>query len=200
MYLSYRISPKKSIFRVRDEGDGFDWKRRQQLTGQDGLGELHGRGISHGPPLPGRTCRYNDKGNEVSFEISHLSPRSQEGAQGVHRPGRGGGRGWGDRVHPGREIKPPLLHRLGGVRDHRQPEAGLRSHAAGHLPGGDVLSARQSRSATVRVHGPGRCWSRSPRSPSSTPSRNGPTTESFWPACSLSAWSSFTKSPRPRSS
>jgi hypothetical protein len=45
VYLSYRIGPDKSTFRIRDEGEGFDWKSRRQQLGADGLGELHGRGI-----------------------------------------------------------------------------------------------------------------------------------------------------------
>jgi hypothetical protein len=77
VYLSYRISPKKSVFRVRDEGEGFDWKQMQQLTGQDGLGELHGRGISMARHYL-ENLRYNDKGNEVTFEVHHLSDEAKK--------------------------------------------------------------------------------------------------------------------------
>jgi hypothetical protein len=72
VYLSYRIGPEKSTFRIRDEGHGFDWKSRRQQLGADGLGELHGRGIFMASHYLDN-LEYNDKGNEVSFEVPHLT-------------------------------------------------------------------------------------------------------------------------------
>jgi anti-sigma regulatory factor (Ser/Thr protein kinase) len=77
VYLSYRISPKKSTFRIRDEGDGFDWKSRRQQMGEEGLGELHGRGIFMASHYLDN-LKYHDKGNEVSFEVKHLSHESKK--------------------------------------------------------------------------------------------------------------------------
>ncbi len=72
VYLNYRINPKKSTFRIRDEGEGFDWKAQQAATGEEGLEEMHGRGIAMASHYLSKLA-YNDKGNEVSFEIKHLS-------------------------------------------------------------------------------------------------------------------------------
>lgn len=72
VYLNYRITPKKSTFRIRDEGEGFDWKIHQAATGEEGLEETHGRGIAMASHYLGNLS-YNEKGNEVSFEIRHLS-------------------------------------------------------------------------------------------------------------------------------
>jgi len=69
VYLKYRITPDRSHFSIRDEGKGFDWKRygSQELRPES----LHGRGI-----LIARNylsdVKYNDSGNQVSFEIEHL--------------------------------------------------------------------------------------------------------------------------------
>jgi anti-sigma regulatory factor (Ser/Thr protein kinase) len=72
VYLNYRITPKKSTFRIRDEGEGFDWKIHQAAKGEEGLEETHGRGIAMASHYLGNLS-YNEKGNEVSFEIRHLS-------------------------------------------------------------------------------------------------------------------------------
>jgi len=77
VYLSYRISPKKSTFRIRDEGAGFDWKALQQRTGEDGLEELHGRGIMMASHYL-ENLKFNDKGNEVFFEVGHLSDQAKK--------------------------------------------------------------------------------------------------------------------------
>jgi anti-sigma regulatory factor (Ser/Thr protein kinase)/CheY-like chemotaxis protein len=77
VHLFYRIRPNISTFRVRDEGEGFDWRKYNTATGTEGLDESHGRGIfmaSH--YLTNLT--YNDKGNEVYFELEH--PRSETNA------------------------------------------------------------------------------------------------------------------------
>ena len=72
VYLTYRITPKKSTFKIRDEGEGFDWKSQTATTGEDGLQEMHGRGIAMAAHYVTRLS-YNDKGNEVSFEINHMT-------------------------------------------------------------------------------------------------------------------------------
>jgi hypothetical protein len=70
VYLGYRISPQKSSFVIRDEGEGFDWKSRWAHKGEDGLEELHGRGIAMAE-LYLSSLRYSEKGNEVTLELRH---------------------------------------------------------------------------------------------------------------------------------
>ncbi|MDA8425937.1 MAG: cyclic nucleotide-binding domain-containing protein [Treponema sp.] len=73
VYFSYTITPEGSRFMVRDEGDGFDWKRR--LASGASSPELHGMGVRMANVYV-RNLHYNDKGNEVSFEIEHRHAES----------------------------------------------------------------------------------------------------------------------------
>lgn len=68
VYFSYTISPEHSAFVIRDEGDGFDWRARLEVKREQP--ELHGMGMSMAQ-IYVSALRYNDKGNEVSFEIEH---------------------------------------------------------------------------------------------------------------------------------
>lgn len=70
VYLGYRIGPKKSTFSIRDEGEGFDWKARWARMGEEGLEELHGRGIVMAQHYLSKLS-YNDKGNEATLEVDH---------------------------------------------------------------------------------------------------------------------------------
>jgi anti-sigma regulatory factor (Ser/Thr protein kinase) len=72
VYLTYRITPKKSTFNIRDEGEGFDWKAQKATIGAQGLNEMHGRGIAMASLYLG-DLNYNASGNEVSFEIRHAT-------------------------------------------------------------------------------------------------------------------------------
>jgi len=75
VYFNYRITPARSYFSIRDEGEGFDWRGRiQQITEKNYL-MLHGRGIMMAN-LYLQNLSYNDKGNEVSFEIEHQAQGS----------------------------------------------------------------------------------------------------------------------------
>ena len=81
VHFSYRITPGRSYFTVRDEGDGFDWRARVLSAQPDGdspgtpdaaevnLG-MHGHGIQM-TNFYIENLRYNDSGNEVRFELSH---------------------------------------------------------------------------------------------------------------------------------
>jgi len=70
VYFSYRITEARSFFTVKDEGSGFDWKSHiEKPADSAGLGS-HGRGIYMADSYV-ENLRYNNKGNEVSFEISH---------------------------------------------------------------------------------------------------------------------------------
>ena len=70
--ITYSIGKAKSAFVIRDEGNGFDWRRyagAQRKDGADGL-ELHGRGIRLSSGLVSKLL-YNEKGNQVMFEINN---------------------------------------------------------------------------------------------------------------------------------
>ncbi len=69
IYLNYRITPERSYFTVRDEGEGFDWRARmnEEITAES----LHGRGIMIAKNYL-QSVTYNERGNEVSFQIEHL--------------------------------------------------------------------------------------------------------------------------------
>ena len=66
--ISYDISRTASKFSITDDGNGFDWKTR---LNKDTGTELHGRGISLSQSMVS-DLHYNDKGNEVSFEITNI--------------------------------------------------------------------------------------------------------------------------------
>ncbi|MBX7057675.1 MAG: cyclic nucleotide-binding domain-containing protein [Leptospirales bacterium] len=71
--LNYRISPERSSFAIQDEGAGFDWRSRYGR--EENTEELHGRGIMIARHYL-KELRYNEKGNEVYFEIGHLENES----------------------------------------------------------------------------------------------------------------------------
>ncbi len=75
VHLYYRIRPTISTFRIRDEGEGFDWRRYSTARGEDGLDESHGRGIFMANHYLSNLT-YNDKGNEVYFEVEHTDTES----------------------------------------------------------------------------------------------------------------------------
>lgn len=73
--LSYQITPDKTSITIRDEGAGFDWRKRMKKSvdlNANAAGEilLHGRGIA----MSLNFCdniQYNEKGNQVSFDFRH---------------------------------------------------------------------------------------------------------------------------------
>jgi CheY-like chemotaxis protein len=68
--FEYTITPAKSAFFIADEGPGFDWRKQQDALSSGNLEELHGRGIRMTRKYT-KNFRYNEKGNEVHFEIDH---------------------------------------------------------------------------------------------------------------------------------
>jgi hypothetical protein len=68
VYFSYTITPEKSRFSIRDEGEGFDWRTR--ISAQPNEPGLHGMGMIMAN-LYVQSLGYNESGNEVSFEIEH---------------------------------------------------------------------------------------------------------------------------------
>lgn len=70
VYFSYRITPDRSFFTVRDEGDGFDWQSRVAPSDSEVNLSAHGHGIQMTNYYI-ENLKYNEKGNEVRFELSH---------------------------------------------------------------------------------------------------------------------------------
>lgn len=67
VYIAYEISTLRTRISVRDDGDGFDWRKR--LSGDLQAG-LHGMGIKLAESFVS-SIQYNAKGNEASFEIAN---------------------------------------------------------------------------------------------------------------------------------
>ncbi len=68
IHISYIIRKQASAFRIKDEGNGFDWRKYLQRQAEDT--EMHGRGIS----LSNHSVKkltYNEKGNQVTFSIAN---------------------------------------------------------------------------------------------------------------------------------
>ena len=64
--ISYAIRKKASAFRIKDEGNGFDWRKYLNKKADDT--EMHGRGISLSKSCIHQIA-YNEKGNQVTFSI-----------------------------------------------------------------------------------------------------------------------------------
>lgn len=75
VYLSYRIRPQASRFTIRDQGEGFDWRSYRAPSGESGALKPHGRGIAMAEHYL-QNLEYNETGNEVSVEVSHLGEES----------------------------------------------------------------------------------------------------------------------------
>jgi len=73
IYFSYTIEPEKTKITIRDEGDGFDWRSRLAKV-HDAPG-LHGMGVKMAN-LYVQDLTYNERGNEVSFEVEHRKAES----------------------------------------------------------------------------------------------------------------------------
>ena len=67
IHISYVIGRDKSRFRIKDDGDGFDWRKQLNKEFDE---ETHGRGMKLSRSLVS-AMSYNDKGNEVTFEIQN---------------------------------------------------------------------------------------------------------------------------------
>lgn len=65
IYISYSLEKKFVVFKIRDEGAGFDWRNRLSKKVEPGM---HGMGIAMSNQLTD-SLQYNDAGNEVSFSL-----------------------------------------------------------------------------------------------------------------------------------
>lgn len=68
IHIAYVIGKDKSRFRIRDEGEGFDWRKHLE---NDFTEDTHGRGMKLSKTLVSNLT-YNEQGNEVTFEINNL--------------------------------------------------------------------------------------------------------------------------------
>lgn len=76
IHISYTIGKSCSKFVIRDDGNGFDWRKYSlSRDDDDEEEEIHGRGISLSRQMV-NALFYNEKGNEVTFEISTLRNKS----------------------------------------------------------------------------------------------------------------------------
>jgi anti-sigma regulatory factor (Ser/Thr protein kinase) len=73
--FDYGLGTSHARFVIADEGEGFDCRSVKDPTAQENLYELHGRGILMSKQFTTR-LEYNDKGNEVRFEIEYSDDES----------------------------------------------------------------------------------------------------------------------------
>lgn len=73
IHISYLITSKKSYFKIKDEGKGFDWQ--YQMSREEDETQIHGRGIMLSQGLASN-IKYNEKGNQVPLKwtISNSIP------------------------------------------------------------------------------------------------------------------------------
>ncbi|MCP5067239.1 MAG: cyclic nucleotide-binding domain-containing protein [bacterium] len=68
--LAYDISAERSRFRITDEGEGFDWRQRNDRPDGEPFLRAHGRGIQMTRSITDQ-LGFNERGNEVAFEVAH---------------------------------------------------------------------------------------------------------------------------------
>lgn len=68
--FEYEMNPEGSIYHIRDEGDGFDWKQYVDPESDLDVLSVHGRGILLSVNSVDRVT-YNDRGNEVTVSVNH---------------------------------------------------------------------------------------------------------------------------------
>ena len=66
--FEYTLYPSKGMFFICDQGSGFDWRNVKDVTLQENMLELHGRGILITRALVSNLT-FNQKGNEANFEV-----------------------------------------------------------------------------------------------------------------------------------
>ncbi|MCL1818550.1 MAG: cyclic nucleotide-binding domain-containing protein [Spirochaetaceae bacterium] len=75
VHFSYTIAEERSSFTIRDEGPGFDWRARMEEKSANLA--MHGHGIKMAGYY-GENLRYNDAGNEVSFDTTHIAADTEK--------------------------------------------------------------------------------------------------------------------------
>lgn len=67
IHISYAIGKTVSAFRIKDEGEGFDWRA---IMNKKNNFDTHGRGISLSKQCV-KKLTYNERGNQVTFTIAN---------------------------------------------------------------------------------------------------------------------------------
>ena len=75
--VHYAITPERSVYRIQDEGAGFDWANVRNPVDGSGIFRLHGRGILMARHFASNLT-YNEMGNEAVFTLEH-SGRQRRG-------------------------------------------------------------------------------------------------------------------------
>ncbi|MDR2500410.1 MAG: cyclic nucleotide-binding domain-containing protein [Treponema sp.] len=70
VYFQWEIAGGRSIFTIRDEGNGFNVREHLKKVAQKDAMSLHGRGIQIASKLS-QELIYNEKGNQVKLIINH---------------------------------------------------------------------------------------------------------------------------------
>ncbi len=82
IHINYLIGKSKSVFSIRDDGKGFDWR---SIMGKSALSDAyHGRGVNLSASLV-HALRYNEAGNEVTFEIRNIMNKIND-IPGIMKP------------------------------------------------------------------------------------------------------------------
>ncbi len=79
--FTWESDREKTIFIIRDEGDGFDVAAIRKKADSDDPLAYHGRGIRMAEMFC-RQLRYNDKGNEVTLVVEHSEGAVRETPEG----------------------------------------------------------------------------------------------------------------------
>ncbi|THB68139.1 MAG: cyclic nucleotide-binding protein, partial [Spirochaetaceae bacterium] len=79
--FAWESSDDKTVFTIRDEGEGFDVSAIRKKTAEQDIFSFHGRGIAMAESMVGNIS-YNDKGNEVTLVIEHNKNTTKDTPQG----------------------------------------------------------------------------------------------------------------------
>ncbi|QJD96159.1 ATP-binding protein [Mucilaginibacter robiniae] len=66
--INVDVDPKRAIWTITDEGEGFDYNHLPDPTAEENLEKLTGRGVYIIKHLADQ-CVFNDKGNEVELQF-----------------------------------------------------------------------------------------------------------------------------------
>jgi anti-sigma regulatory factor (Ser/Thr protein kinase)/CheY-like chemotaxis protein len=83
VFFGYEILGTHSTFVIRDQGRGFDWRRRLKLAREGDILSLHGRGIMLTVESVAAMA-YNDAGNEVTLGVKHRQNASNAAPSAFH--------------------------------------------------------------------------------------------------------------------
>ncbi|OPZ11597.1 MAG: Serine-protein kinase RsbW [candidate division BRC1 bacterium ADurb.BinA364] len=77
--LEIDLTPKRAIFSIEDEGDGFDWSNRPDPTDPENLLREHGRGLSIINLFMDEVW-FNEKGNRIGM-LKRLAEQNEDAVE-----------------------------------------------------------------------------------------------------------------------